>query len=80
MPSFRESSPPRGQTHVSYISPALAVHSLPLVPPGKSKGLWKEAVRVTLSRYGVSFVLSGNQMVVMVCTTLNILNPLSCML
>ena len=33
---------------------------VPLVPPGKSKGLWKEAMRVTLSRYGISFVLSGD--------------------
>ena len=60
MPSFRGSSPPRDRTHVSYISPALAVGSLPLVPPGKSEGLWKEAMRVILSRYGISFVLSGN--------------------
>ena len=35
MPSSRGSSQPRDQTWIPYVSPALAVGSLPLVPPGK---------------------------------------------
>ena len=49
MPSSRESSRPRDQTHVSYIYLHWQAGSLPLLPPGKPDEQWRWIQLLTLT-------------------------------